>query len=321
MSSIVTSFNPTTDTSTSFTAPNAAGNGALVFFNESNISLDLTFADGTSMYLPAWYHRHKCGATGSVNIQWDIHQILNQNNPPISEVVVEAFDAGETFPADGPLVRATNVGNTTPLSSSTTAIANTGNPPGQAIITAQPSDAASATWSADNSGNLVIKGDNAGTLTTLLQLIAGASPAVKLAAASVSTEVLGDLQLDGQLLGPASSDTVVKVASAKQFQVWIGGVEYLLLTTGNLHIDSLGCVCNNLQLPVGRLNAFNTGTVTTSGTVTVTHGLGATPAAVLACVTTSGSSATLSAYSYTSTQFTLLNGSGISMTIRWWAYS
>ena len=42
---------------------------------------------------------------------------------------------------------------------------------------------------------------------------------------------------------------------------------------------------------------------------------------MLACVTTSGSSATLSAYSYTSTQFTLLNGSGISMTIRWWAYS
>jgi hypothetical protein len=86
------------------------------------------------------------------------------------------------------------------LSTNTTnAISNTGNPPLTNFIFAQPTDVTSPTWNGDTSGNLTIKSDNAGTLVTLLQLIAGSSPSVKLAAASIICEILGSLQVDGQI--------------------------------------------------------------------------------------------------------------------------
>jgi hypothetical protein len=77
---------------------------------------------------------------------------------------------------------------------------------------------------------------------------------------------------------------------------------------------------NGVNFNVGRIKDINNGTVTTSGSVTVNHGLSGLPGAVVVTPTTSGSTATNAAYSYTSTQFTLLNGSGVSMAFRWLAY-
>ena len=189
-------FNPATANLSKVTIPQSARTGGVVFWNESNISLNISFQDGTTMYLPGWYHRHKCGYAG--DITWELRTTLNSPNPPTSEIIVEMYVSGEHFPTDGPIVRQTN-GSAEASVTSTNAIVNTGNPPLTSIISAQPVDAVSATWSADNSGNLTIKSDNAGTLATLLQLIAGASPSVKIAAASIATEILGVLNLDGQV--------------------------------------------------------------------------------------------------------------------------
>ena len=181
MSSIVTVFDPQTTTSDSFSAPQSAANGSLHFWNESNIGLSIKFSDGTTMYVPGWFHRHKCGATGSVNITWTQQNQLVSNTPPLSEVIVEAYDSGESFPADGPLNRQTNIGNAIGLATSATSIANDGNVAGTPIVEATVAgDVSSAvTWTNDGqliNGNAIhpgsvsldnakISSDGAGNLT------------------------------------------------------------------------------------------------------------------------------------------------------------
>lgn len=63
------------------------------------------------------------------------------------------------------------------------------------------------------------------------------------------------------------------------------------------------------------LGAMNTGTAASG---TINHGLGNTPAAVLCVCDSTSSSATVGAYSYTSTQFGMTIGGGLNG--RWWAY-
>lgn len=253
MADIVAFFNPATSDLTKVTIPQSARSGGIVFWNESNISLNISFQDGTTMYLPGWYHRHKCGYSG--DITWSLRTTLNSPNPPTSEVIVEMYVSGEHFPSDGPIVRQTN-GSAEASVTSTNAIVNTGNPVLTSIISAQPIDAASPTWAADNSGNLTIKSDNAGTLTTLLQLIAGASPAVKLAAAAVLVECLGDVQVDGTttLQGTLVANGQITLGSTAGI---IGGTHTLIGkttagdildagTTADTYLKSL----NNINLQV-----------------------------------------------------------------------
>lgn len=75
-------------------------------------------------------------------------------------------------------------------------LVNNGNNPGTTVINIQPSDATSPTVVMDNSGNFTIYSDNAGVLTLLLKLIAGANPAIQIGASTITTEILGNLLLD-----------------------------------------------------------------------------------------------------------------------------
>jgi hypothetical protein len=142
------------------------------------------------------------GFTGNL-IFTPIQVLSDVSNAPSYAILLDTYGVGEEPTGSYPvaLSRAVVVsGSVNSNVTSTNAILNSGNPGGTSIISAQPSDAAAATWAADNSGNLTVKGDNGtGTLTTLIQLIAGASPAVKLAAATVLVEALGALQVDSTL--------------------------------------------------------------------------------------------------------------------------
>ena len=262
MADIVVSFNPATSDLTRVSVPQSARSGGIVFWNESNISLNISFQDGTTMYLPGWYHRHKCGYAG--DITWTLRTTLNSPNPPTSEIIVEMYVHGEHFPTDGPIVRQTN-GSAEASVTSTNAIVNTGNPPLTSIISAQPADAASSTWAADTSGNLTIKSDNVGTLTTLIQLIAGASPAVKLAAAAVLTECLGNLQVDGNATftgtsthtGTATFNGQVTLGSANGI---IGGSNTLIGKTSAGDILDAGTTADTYLKSVNNINFQNNGT-------------------------------------------------------------
>jgi hypothetical protein len=80
-------------------------------------------------------------------------------------------------------------------------------------------------------------------------------------------------------------------------------------------------VGSNISFNVGQIREFNTGNVTTASSVVVNHGLSSTPSAVWASVKTAAASATIGCASYTSTQFTLLNGANpTSLNFQWVAY-
>lgn len=151
MSQIVKQFDPSTAGTTEFAAPNSAANGALVFWNESNISVNLTFANGSIIYLPAWYHRHVCGATGDVNIQWATNTQLSSALPPMSAIIVESYAAGEKFPLDGPLVRQTNGDASV---SNATSVTNTGFGINTQFLFAEVSGDTSGSFIATNDGTL-----------------------------------------------------------------------------------------------------------------------------------------------------------------------
>jgi hypothetical protein len=346
----IPSFNPANSPAGGSINLGAADAGArILLYNESFYNIKIDFLNGNQDILHAWEARWWPLDGDTKEVDWTIDSTLTVLSAPISLVMGSLYDANEELPGTYPisLIRQTNIGNATPLSSSTTAIVNTGNAPGQSIISAQPSDAASATWSADNSGNLTVKGDNAGTLTTLLQLIAGASPALKLAAAAILTEVLGPLQADSNIILPNAISLQAKDAggtarnllevdasnNANLLAVTVGGVVQIVDASGAViaafvdantaqSVDGANSSMSvgKVFFSIGSIKAISTGTITTSGSVTVNHGLSGTPQAVWCDCDTSGSTATTSTSAYTSTQFTLLNGSGVSLTFRWIAF-
>ncbi len=315
---LVAEFDPATEQSDTFLVPQSAACGWMVVWNESNISLDLSFPDGSTGYAPAWYRRKFPTRVGSVKVVWAEHATLSSLAPPISEIIVESYSQNEYVPDDGPLVRQTNVGNPGGLPTNVTALSNTGNAPGSNWLNVKPSDATANTFTADNSGNLTVQSDDAGTLTTLLQLIAGASPAVKLAAASVLVEALGALQVDGAL-------TVDGVSNVQDMHVnghlyGHGGYIYIgdklnadggAITSdgsGNVVLTQLSA-SNGINYNIGRIKELNVFTGTGSGTFS--HGLGGAPAFCVAICNIGGSSQTMGVGNYTATTVEVTAGAGL----------
>lgn len=198
----------------------AGGLSGVLLGNESPLKVTVTLqgANTSRSLYPGtvdWFPIPK-GASFNGMVQLDpVSTLSNASSWPSSYLQIDTFGPGErpegTYPMALP--RNTNVGNTvsTAMGGANT-LQNDGNTQ-TVIIESTPSGAPSSTISIDNEGNVTVKGNNAGTLTTLLQLIAGASPAVKLAAAAVLTEALGNLKVDGTLesAGAATLDSTLTV--------------------------------------------------------------------------------------------------------------
>ncbi len=264
MSDIVASFDPGVATTTAFTAPQGAANGALVFWNESNISLNLTFQDGSVMYLPAWYNRHKCGASGNVNISWDIRTVLSSNNPPISEIIVEAYQQGEHFPPDGSLVRQTNTGNiVTTSQGATLSIQNDGNAAGTSIVEATPVGDGSPAVQLSNSGVLVLgNATHTGSIS---------SDNGKFATdGSGNLTVKGHTSLDNGALTTDGGGNINKWAGTLQVS---GTVPALSVGSSKTRVQAPTGGSVNIQIPAASdvLVATSTG-VTVTGTATLDSG-------------------------------------------------
>ncbi len=111
---IVAEFNPATLASDMFTVPTSSASGKMVIWNESSISLQLTFQNGNTTYVPAWVGTIYPSPPGNVNVTWEQHSVLVSSNPPLSMVVIELYDSGECVPERFPigLFRQHNIGNT-----------------------------------------------------------------------------------------------------------------------------------------------------------------------------------------------------------------
>ena len=109
---IVAQFNPATLMSDTFSVPSSPG-AKLLIYNESNISLQLSFPNGDTAYLPAWVGMLFHAFTGSMTISWLQYAVLNSQQAPVQQVTVELFACGEQIPGVYPVAmhRQTNVGN------------------------------------------------------------------------------------------------------------------------------------------------------------------------------------------------------------------
>lgn len=99
--------------SDTFSVPSSPG-AKLLIYNESNISLQLSFENGYTAYLPAWVGMLFPALSGSMTISWLQYAVLNSQQAPVQNVVVEMFSCGEPIPGVYPVAmhRQTNVGNT-----------------------------------------------------------------------------------------------------------------------------------------------------------------------------------------------------------------
>ena len=108
----VDSFNPASVMSDTFTIPNSPG-AKLLVYNESNISLQLSFQNGDTAYLPAWVGMLFPAFVGNATISWLQYAVLNSQQAPIQMVTIELFACGEKIPGTYPVAmhRQTNIGN------------------------------------------------------------------------------------------------------------------------------------------------------------------------------------------------------------------
>ena len=297
-------------------------------YNESSLGLQATFDNSAqSFYIPAGGWIDTYPKSGDTKLTFLVKYGIS--NPGVSSLLATYYYPGDQVPAMPILGNSATQGNVNTVSNT---LVNTGNPPlTPNVIKIQPSDASSPTWIADNSGNLTISGDNAGTLTQLFKLIAGASPEVILAALNILTLVQGSLQVNG-IIGmnttPTSSNELEVVSnldasrailavghsstqSANILEVQSSSGTTLFDVEPNGNVDVSATIeCNDFRAGgsgnfLRQTNHFN-GT----GSGTFNHGLGTTPKIVIPMTHVSGSQ-TMGYDSENATQVHITAGAGL----------
>jgi len=233
--------------------------------NDSPLAFNLILPNGNTNYMAPQTTKFFIGPNYRAGLI-TINPISVLSNVPAglsSNVIIVGFNEGDDLPSYG----ATDIGKLVYVAGTVNvptppAIKNDGNAPGTQFIEATPSDAASSTVVVKNDGTVTINGDNAGVLTTLLQLIAGASPAVKLAAAAVLTEALGNMKVDGtfESVGAATMDSTLTVTGDATFNGATPSITTKndITDNGNLNINkNLNFIDNGANK---RLFATNDGT-------------------------------------------------------------
>lgn len=109
--------------------------------------------------------------------------VNNRNIVPASPgviLLVAYYTDNETPKGHWPATIPTSLVNANTNVTTSQYLTDTADPPGTTVIKIQPTDVAGTnpTVSIDNSGNVVISTDNAGVLTQILQIFAGASPGI-----------------------------------------------------------------------------------------------------------------------------------------------
>lgn len=294
-------------------------------YNESSLGLQATFDNSAqSFYVPAGGWIDTYPKSGDTKLTFLVKYGIS--NPGVSTLLATYYYPGDVIPAMPILGNSATQGNVNTVSNT---LVNTGNPPlTPNVIKIQPSDASSPTWIADNIGNLTISGDNAGTL---IQLIAGASPEVILAASSILTLIKGNLQVNGLVgmnVAPSSSNELEVVSnldtsrailavghsstqSANILEVQSSSGTTLFDVESNGNVDVSGSIlCTDLRAGGSGNFLRQTQHFSGTGSGTFNHNLGTTPKIVIPMTHVSGSQ-TMGYDSENATQVHITAGSGL----------
>ncbi len=209
MSKQIQSFNPSVNLTTSVIDTKGVNKGEqLVLFNDSVFGLLLTFPDGSIDILPAcWCRDFVIKSTPMGLVQWSIlNQLVPAANYPIIQVYGVLYEPGEHIaPVNASMQRGMTItGGTGVLANS---VVNDGNllTPRNVFIESTPSGVGQSTVSIATDGSMTIKGDVAGVLTTLLQLVPAApngTSSVILGDAARFVEILGKMLVDSNIVHP-----------------------------------------------------------------------------------------------------------------------
>lgn len=290
------------------------GCGTIYYMNKSNVGIKVLFDNGYNMVLPAWYARSLVLQNKSLRQTFSQQYILNQQNPPISQLYMEAFQKGEdtTGLYSGPIpYQSTNAIQ----GSVTTAnlLNNQGNAAGLDIITSAILGSNNQTVTLTNDGKLTLgsSGVSSGSLTIVtgfgnFQIDTNGNilqvGGQKIVAQLIDTTPLGTIDLGFHVAnGARTVDTVVGVGD--MFQVNANGPSLLNGT--------LGLIAGSIS----RIAKF-TAAVTTTSTF-FNHGLGVVPDFII--ITVDGAAATTTRTveaefsTMTSTQVKLTGGSSFNV--------
>lgn len=307
----------------------------ILIHNESGSGMQITMkSSGDSFYLPAGAWSPPTAIVGGeTGMYYKIIYVLP--NPPVTLLLVTYYGPNEDVPSTAVLGNSPiGIGGT--ISTNFSTLINTGNPPRTPVITIQPSDSATPTIDVDNSGNVIVYSDNAGVLSTLLQLVAGTSPEVIIAASNILTNVLGALTVNGILTATNSANFVLAtqlqdVANVPGFRLGGGSAGDMLdFTTSNSIVKGGpggAFIFNDQTTNQWQFTAMRHGSSNQAGgsDVVITHGMvvnGVATAPDVVFTQTANSvntSAPTNVFNITTTQFSLHNGAGVSMIIRWLA--
>ncbi len=176
---IVAQFDPSIQPIPNVNA-NIPHNGKIVFYNESNIGLKLTFSDGVTDILAPWTAQVYClGAIPSPQIQFAQAYVLVSTGAPVSLVIGIRYMPNEkvhgTFPIA--LARQTNVGNAINTVTTTNQVTNDGNPIVTTFIEAtQVGNASGSNVAMGNDGSFAFAQFVSSAYQMYLQGVPGATP-------------------------------------------------------------------------------------------------------------------------------------------------
>lgn len=179
--------------------PNASNIQAVLLSNKSSYDL---IVDGLEESGPRWHtagteNLYVVAGHSAGKLSLSVYNNANISNPPSSIALGTIYLKGEKLPPGSwPVSIPTQTVSATVSNVQAQTLVNDGNAQ-TTIIESTPSGATSSTISIDNEGNVTIKSINGSTVVPLLQLIAGASPAVKLFTSGYQVEALGNLWADG----------------------------------------------------------------------------------------------------------------------------
>lgn len=286
----------------------------LYFFNDSGDGLSLAFqVSQDTLNLPAGAWLPVALQPGENQVTWTVKYVLP--NPPVSKLMVTYYAPSEPVPSivtlgNSPIgggTVATNQTLSNEANNAGTEVIDIGVPGNQKLIDIFNDH---FLWQILQSGvvHQVLKGQTSGNPLQLGQ-------------AGDITEILGKLQLDGQVISPSGSPITFNASSGQQIQFLQNGTTIFFMDNTGIHLFG------NFAYDLGSTGLFkfrngNTtqawGNFSGTGSGTYNHGFGSAPFAVIPIVDVVGS-ATQGYDTITSTQVHITLGAPLDFRATMWS--
>ena len=353
---LITPFDPSTASSGVLDTLGINPNEQLMLYNDTIYGLLLKFDDGSVDVIPAlWNKDFILERVAMAKVSWSVYNQLNLVGNPISQVYGTLYEPGEHVArVNASMQRSVNIANPGGVPSNVTALVNSGQPGGTAVITI--SDSLGNTFTLDNDGIMLLATKVSAALVQQIKTQT-ADPLLILGAATHTIEAQGDIQVDGKLQGKAASNLQYNVPTGQKHSFQVNAVEQVVVDSAQLKVsggnlkgpggsttflmDSAGTGVIQFQVNgtnifqatstgpnlnasmsykflVGTMSKQNGNGATTCGNGTViSHGLATTPALVVATPNIAQpGSATVGIGAIGATTFTATIGAG--SLISWW---